>query len=80
MAQNTDAPNNPFILLLNGVYQPLPVGHGPANDLGLSVVDLSDGSYERMHHEARLKVCSGYERRSARGVLRYRYPRGSIVR
>jgi hypothetical protein len=45
MAQNKDAPNDPFILLLTGVYQPVPVGHGPANNLGLSVVNLSDGSY-----------------------------------
>jgi hypothetical protein len=36
-----DFPNNPFILLLTGVYQP--VAHGP--NLGLSSVNLSDGSY-----------------------------------
>jgi len=34
-------PNNPFILLLTGVYQP--VVHGP--NLGLSSVNLSDGTY-----------------------------------
>jgi hypothetical protein len=44
-----DAPNNPFILLLTGVYRPVPLGQGPANNLGLSVstVDLDDGSYSR---------------------------------
>jgi hypothetical protein len=36
-----DAPNDPFIVLLKGVYQP--VVHGP--NLGLSSADLSDGSY-----------------------------------
>lgn len=38
-----DAPRDPFILLLHGVYQP--VVHGP--DLGLSSVNLSDGTYSR---------------------------------
>jgi hypothetical protein len=48
MAEENDGrPNNPFILLLKGLYQPVPVGDGPANNLGLSAVDLSDGSYSR---------------------------------
>jgi hypothetical protein len=38
---------NPFILLLRGLYQPVNVGQGPAHNLGLSSVDLSDGSYSR---------------------------------
>jgi hypothetical protein len=38
---------NPFILLLKGLYKPVPVGHGPAHDLGLSTVDLDDGTYSR---------------------------------
>jgi hypothetical protein len=41
LADEEDRPNNPFILLLTGVYQP--VVHGP--NLGLSSVNLSDGSY-----------------------------------
>jgi hypothetical protein len=41
MAEEKEAPNDPFILLLTGVYQP--VVHGP--NLGLSSVNLSDGSY-----------------------------------
>jgi hypothetical protein len=40
-------PNSLFILLLKGLYQPVPVGDGPANNLGLSAVNLSDGSYAR---------------------------------
>jgi hypothetical protein len=40
----TDAPNDPFILLLAGVYQPVPKNQGP--NLGLSLpVNLNDGSY-----------------------------------
>jgi len=41
MAEETDAPSDPFILLLAGVYKP--VVHGP--NLGLSAVNLNDGSY-----------------------------------
>src|ERR1700680_1534474 len=43
LAEDTDAPNNPFILLLHGVYQP--VAHGP--NLGLKSVNLSDGTYSK---------------------------------
>jgi hypothetical protein len=45
--RNDGKPNDPFILLLKGVYQPVPAGHGPADNLGLSTVNLSDGSYSR---------------------------------
>jgi len=45
--ENDGGPKNPFILLLKGLYQPVPVGQGPANNLGLSAVNLSDGSYSR---------------------------------
>jgi hypothetical protein len=41
MADANDTPNDPFILLLNGVYQP--VVNGP--NLGLTGVNLNDGSY-----------------------------------
>jgi hypothetical protein len=40
-----DIAGNPFILLLNGLYQPVPVGHSP--NLGLSSVNLSDGTYSK---------------------------------
>ena len=40
-AQGTAAPADTFVILLKGLYQP--VVHGP--NLGLSAVDLSDGSY-----------------------------------
>ena len=29
-------PNDPFILLLHGLYQSVPIGQGPADNLGLS--------------------------------------------
>jgi hypothetical protein len=43
MASSKAVPNDPFILLLRGVYQP--VVDGP--DLGLSSVNLSDGTYSK---------------------------------
>jgi hypothetical protein len=49
MAQGNHVPNDPFIVLLKGIYQPVPVGQGPDDNLGLSrtVVDLNDGTYAR---------------------------------
>ena len=41
MAQGKAVPNDSFVVLLKGLYQP--VVDGP--NLGLSVVDLNDGSY-----------------------------------
>src|SRR5437879_1633377 len=40
------APNDPFILLLKGFYQPVPMGSGKHN-FGLTTVDLDDGSYSK---------------------------------
>jgi hypothetical protein len=39
-------PNDPFILLLKGLYQPVPKGSGQRN-FGLTTVDLDDGSYSK---------------------------------
>jgi hypothetical protein len=36
-------PNDPFILLLHGLYQSVPAGHGP--NLDLTTVNLNDGTY-----------------------------------
>lgn len=41
----TESPNDPFILLLHGIYQPVPAGSGPQSNLGLTTVNLNDGSY-----------------------------------
>ena len=38
MADDEGAPNNPFILLLTGIYQPVPIGKGPLDNLGLTTV------------------------------------------
>jgi hypothetical protein len=38
-------PGNPFILLLHGLYEPVPAGQGP--NLGLTSVNLNDGTYSK---------------------------------
>jgi hypothetical protein len=43
MAEEAEGPNDPFILLLTGVYESVPAGKG--RKLGLSTVNLNDGSY-----------------------------------
>jgi hypothetical protein len=47
MADYESTPNDPFILLLHGIYQPVPLGKGPADNLNLTTVNLNDGSYSR---------------------------------
>lgn len=43
--EDTEAPNDPFIVLLSGIYQPLAMGQGPESNLGLTKVNLNDGTY-----------------------------------
>jgi hypothetical protein len=40
--------NNRFVILLAGVYQPVGLGHGPKGNLGLTTVNLSDGSFVKV--------------------------------
>jgi hypothetical protein len=49
MADYESTPNDPFILLLHGIYQPVPIGKGPGDNLNLTTVNLSDGSYSTTH-------------------------------
>jgi hypothetical protein len=43
--EEREAPDELFILLLRGLYQPVPAGKGPRDNLRLSKVNLSDGTY-----------------------------------
>ena len=45
--EDANRPNNPFILLLKGIYRPVPAGEGPESNLGLTTVNLNDGSYSK---------------------------------
>jgi hypothetical protein len=47
IAEDTDAPSNPFIVLLKGLYQQVPVGQGPKSNLGLTTVNLSSGAFSK---------------------------------
>ena len=44
-ARGEETPHDPFILLLQGIYQPVDPGSGPASNLALTSVNLNDGSY-----------------------------------
>jgi hypothetical protein len=44
--EGRSVPNDPFILLLKGVYQPVPKSSGQHN-FGLTTVDVHDGSYSK---------------------------------
>jgi hypothetical protein len=45
--EGRSVPNDPFILLLKGLYQQVPKGSGQDN-FGLTTVDLNDGSYSKV--------------------------------
>ena len=47
IAEDTDPPSNPFIVLLKGLYQQVPVGQGPKSNLGLTTVNLSSGAFSK---------------------------------
>jgi hypothetical protein len=44
--EGRSVPNDPFILLLKGLYQPVPKGSGRHN-FGLTTVNVRDGSYSK---------------------------------
>jgi hypothetical protein len=47
IAEDTDAPSDPFIVLLKGLYQQVPLGQGPKSNLGLTSVNLSSGAFSK---------------------------------
>ena len=89
MAQGAHVPpDDPFILLLKGLYQPVPAGQGPAHNLGLTTVKLSDGSYSRTLIYPVFGVPESRERGTAignfylspaKGLCAYQLPGGAIA-
>ncbi len=69
MADNEGTPNDPFILLLTGVYQPVPMGRGPADNLGLTTVNLSDGSYSKTQIYPIFGVDGANDQKKAIGIF-----------
>ena len=45
--RDDDVPSDPFVVLLKGLYRPVPKGHGPDDNLGLSTVNLNSGSFAK---------------------------------
>ncbi len=81
-------PDDPFILLLTGLYQPVPAGQGPAGNLGLTTVNLSDGSYSKTQIFPVFAVPESRERGTAignffvsprNGLCAYQLPGGAIA-
>jgi hypothetical protein len=69
--------HDPFILLLNGVYAPVPAGRGPGDNLGLSSVNLSDGSYSRTRIYPIFGIDGSDDQREAIGTF-YVQPAGNL--
>lgn len=87
-ADNKSSPNDPFILLLQGIYQLVPPGAGPAGNLGLTTVNLSDGSYSTTRIYPIFGVDSANDQKKAIGTFyvqtagslcAYDLPGGSIA-
>ena len=88
MAEERDQPNDPFIVLLKGLYRRVSLGKGPEDNLGLSKVDLSDGSYSTTKIYPIFGVREGSDQDRAIGnfyvqfkgkLVAYDLPGGAIV-
>jgi hypothetical protein len=88
-ADDEGVPNDPFILLLHGLYQPVPLLKGPADNLGLAnTVNLSDGSYSRTQIYPILGVDGANDQKKSignfyvslqTGLCAYQLPGGAIA-
>jgi hypothetical protein len=84
MAQGKAQPDDSFVLLLKGLYQP--VAHAPS--LGLSMVDLNDGSYSTTKiypvsgtpgHKKANKAIGNFYVQFAGDLCAYHVPGGSFA-
>jgi hypothetical protein len=87
-SEESDEPKDPFILLLKGLYEPVPAGHGPDHNLGLSTVNLSDGSYSKTkiysvfgtpEREDRGRAIGTFYASLVTGLVAYDLPGGAIA-
>lgn len=88
MADDEGAPNDPFILLIHGIYQPVLIGKGPKDNLGLTTVNLSDGTYSKTQIYPIFGVDGANDQRKAigtfyvqsnGGICAYDLPGGAIA-
>jgi hypothetical protein len=77
-ADHEGVPNDPFILLLNGIYQSVPMGEGPTGNLGLTTttVNLSDGSFVKTQIYPIYGVDGANDQKKAIGTF-YMQPAGN---
>jgi len=76
MADTEGAPNDPFIVLLHGIYEPVPIGKGPAGNLGLTTVNLSDGSFSKTKIYPVYGVDGANDQKKAIGTF---YPQATLA-
>jgi len=76
MADNEGAPNDPFILLLHGIYQTVLVSKGPHDNLGLTTVNLSDGTYSKTQIYPIFGVDGANDQKRAIGTF---YPEATLA-
>jgi hypothetical protein len=76
MADDEHGPNDPFIVLLHGIYHPVPIGQGPAANLGLTTVNLSDGSFSKTRIYPIYGVDGANDRKKAIGTF---YPQVTLA-
>ena len=70
--------NNRFVILLAGVYQPVPVGKGPRGNLGLTTVDLSDGSFIKVKIKPVTGLPGNKDEDKAMGTFYVQFPTGML--
>lgn len=70
--------NNRFAILLSGVYQLIPKGHGPKGNLGLTTVDLSDGSYIKVKVYPLIGLPGDKNQDKTIGTFYVQYPIGNL--
>ena len=89
--KDTEAPNDPFILLLSGIYQPVLAGQGPESNLGLTKVNLNDGTFSttqihpvfgiegRGEHKHKKKAIGTFYAQFGGNLCAYDLPGGAIA-
>ncbi len=70
--------NNRFAILLSGVYQSVTVGHGPKSNLGLTTVDLSDGSYLKVKFYPVIGLPGDKDQDKSIGTFYVQFPTGML--
>jgi hypothetical protein len=81
--------NNRFVILLAGVYEPVPLGHGPKDNLGLLLPHLNNGKYQTVPiyhiaggasgHKDEDKAIGTFYVLGGEGMCAYDLPGGSLT-